>query len=85
MPDFTYEQQVKVAKKLRKIAKLIDKELTAAGADRMPWSLHTWGGNRCQYVSNVGLEHAKIAMQETLDRWAEHERDPEPPLEGGFQ
>ncbi len=79
---FTHAQQVAVARRLRKIARLIDKELAAAGAPRMPWSLFTWGGNRGQYISNAGREDVKKALTETLERW---EQPPEPPLETGFQ
>lgn len=68
---FTFEQQVAVAKSLRRIAKMIDKELAKAGAPRMPWSLFTWGGHRGQYVSNVERKHARLAIQETLERWGE--------------
>lgn len=68
---FTFEQQVAVAKALRRIAKMIDKELARAGAPRMPWSLFTWGGHRGQYVSNVARLHARKAIEETLERWGE--------------
>jgi len=79
--DFTFEQQVAVAKVLPRIARLIDKELQKAGAPRMPWSLYTWGGNRAQYISNTQRSDTKRAMQETLDRWNEQQ---DPPLTGGF-
>lgn len=65
---FTHAQQVAVARRLRNIARLIDKELAAAGAPRMPWSLFTWGRNRGQYISNAGCEDVKKALTETLER-----------------
>ena len=83
MTSLTYEQQVAIARRLRKIARLIDKELTAATGQRVPFSLYTWGGNRSQYISNVDRAEVKVAMQETLDRWNEPQ-DP-PPGQGGWQ
>lgn len=77
----TFEQQIAISKRLQRIARLIDKELKAATGERVPWSLYTWGGHRCQYVSNVGRDQAKIAMQECLDRWNEPQ---EPPPHQGF-
>lgn len=83
MSDLTYQQQVAIARRLQKIARLIDKELTAAAGQRVPFSLYTWGGNRSQYVGNAPREDVKAAMQETLDRWNEPQ-DP-PPGQGGWQ
>ena len=80
----TYEEQVRIARRLPHIARLIDRELVkAAGGKRVPWSLYTWGGNRCQYISNTSRDQAKIAMQDTLDRWNEPQ-DP-PPGKRGWQ
>lgn len=83
MTTLTYEQQVAIARRLQKIARLIDKELKAATGQRVPFSLYTWGGNRSQYISNVDRAEVKAAMQETLDRWNEPQ-DP-PPGQGGWQ
>lgn len=74
----TFEDQVGISKRMQRIARLIDAELTkATGGKRVPWSLYTWGGHRSQYVSNVAREDAKVAMRETLDRWDEPQ-DPPP-------
>lgn len=67
----TFEDQVKVSRRLQRIARLIDKELKAAGVLGMTWSLYTWGGGRAQYVSNAKRDDVKIAMQEALARWNE--------------
>lgn len=75
--NLTFEHQVVISKRLQRIARLIDKELTSATGVRVPFSLYTWGGNRCQYVSNTARDDAKIAMQECLDRWSEPQ-DPAP-------
>lgn len=70
--DFTFTDNLAVARALQPIAKLIDAELSkATGGKRVPFALYTWGGQRGQYVSNVDREQSKIAMQETLERWAE--------------
>lgn len=85
MPDqpLTFADQVAISKRLRKLARMIDRELSGAtGGKRVPFSLYTWGGHRAQYVSNVEREQAKIAMKECLDRWAEPQ---DPPPHEGFQ
>lgn len=76
----TLEQQVAISKRLQRIARMIDRELSAATGERVAWSLYTWGGNLGQYVSNTDREQAKIAMLECLDRWNEP-KDP-PPHQG---
>lgn len=81
MSDPNFQDQVTLARLLPRIAKLIDKEIKRAGLSPQPWSLYTWGGNRCQYISNTDREQSKIAMQECLDRWAEPQ---EPPPHKGF-
>lgn len=74
----TFADQVEISKRMQRIARLIDKELSkATGGKRVPFSLYTWGGHRAQYVSNVARDDAKVAMQECLDRWAEPQ-DPPP-------
>lgn len=76
--DLTFADQVAVSKRMQKIARMIDAEMKkATGGKRVPWSLYTWGGHRSQYVSNVKRDDAKVAMQETLDRWNEPQ-DPPP-------
>jgi hypothetical protein len=76
--DLTFADQVEIALRLQRIARMIDKELSkAAGGKRVPFSLYTWGGHRAQYVSNVARDDAKVAMQECLDRWGEPQ-DPPP-------
>ncbi len=84
--SFSFEQQVRVAKRLQRIARMIDAELKKAGAEGMPWSLYTWGGHRAQYVSNVTDRSQSVAaMQETIDRWKANEPDDPPIHQGGFQ
>jgi hypothetical protein len=82
-PDrtLTFEDQVRLSRLLPKLARMIDKEISKAGLPRAPWSLYTWGGNRCQYVSNTAREDAKTAMRECLDRWEEPQ---DPPPHQGF-
>ena len=70
-PDFPIAQQLAVSRALPRIARMIDKELTRAGAPRMPWSLLTWGGHRSQYVSIAARADARAAIAETLERWGE--------------
>lgn len=77
----SFDKQVAISKRLLRIARLIDKELIAATGQRVPWSLYTWGGHRCQYVSNTDRDQAKVAMQECLDRWNEPQ---DPPPHRGF-
>ncbi|GEM_PF-2247783 len=72
-----FSEQVKLATLLPEIAQKIDEMILEAGLPRQPWSLYTWGGHRCQYISNTAREDARSAMQETLDRWGEMQ-DPPP-------
>lgn len=70
--DLTFLDQVAISQKMQDIARMIDAELSkATGGKRVPFSLYTWGGHRSQYVSNVDRDQAKVAMQETLDRWGD--------------
>lgn len=78
--SLTFEQQIAISRVLQKIARQIDKELTKAAGESVPFSLYTWGGNRSQYVSNTDRDQVKVAMQETLDRWSKPQ-DP-PPHQG---
>lgn len=76
--DLTFSDQVAISRRMERIARMIDKELSkATGGKRVPFSLYTWGGHRAQYVSNTDRDQAKAAMRECLDRWAEHQ-DPPP-------
>lgn len=72
-----FELQVKISQLLPDIARMIDKAIDDAGLPRQPWSLYTWGGQRCQYISNTAREDSRVAMKETLDRWDE-QQDPPP-------
>lgn len=73
----SFKDQGALAKMLPDIARKIDAMIADAGLPRQPWSLYTWGGNRCQYISNVDRSQARTAMQETLARWDERQ-DPPP-------
>ena len=72
-----FEEQVKLAALLPELARMIDKAIKDAGLPKQPWSLYTWGGHRCQYISNVDRSESRKAMRETLDRWDEAQ-DPPP-------
>jgi len=72
-----FAEQIRLAHLLPEIAKTIDKMVEDAGLPKQPWSLYTWGGNRCQYISNTAREDSRAAMQETLARWDE-QQDPQP-------
>ena len=72
-----FAEQVKLATLLPEIAREIDRMVADAGLPKQPWSLYTWGGFRCQYISNTAREQSRIAMKETLDRWGEAQ-DPPP-------
>lgn len=76
-PTMTFGQQVAISRRLQKIARMIDRELSSAAGCRVPFSLYTWGGHRAQYVSNVARDDAKVVMRECLDRWQEPQ-DPPP-------
>lgn len=76
--ELTFDDQVRISRRLQAIARLIDRELMkASGGKRVPFSLYTWGGHRSQYVSNCAREDARVAMRECLDRWDEPQ-DPAP-------
>ena len=72
-----FAEQVKLAVLLPEIARKVDDMIEEAGLPRQPWSLYTWGGHRCQYISNVDREQSRVAMKETLERWDE-QQDPAP-------
>lgn len=72
-----FAEQVKLAVLLPEIAREIDKMVAEAGLPKQPWSFYTWGGMRCQYISNVPRDQSRVAMKETLDRWDE-QQDPPP-------
>jgi hypothetical protein len=66
-----FEEQARLAQLLPDIARTIDRMIKDAGLPPQPWSLYTWGGNRCQYISNVERDQSRAAMRETLARWDE--------------
>jgi len=67
--ELTFDDQVKISRRLKHIAKMVDRELEKACGKRVPFSLFTWGGKRSQYVANTDRDQAMIAMTETLERW----------------
>lgn len=76
MPDtpapfaaLSYEQQVRIAKRLPRIADMVEKELAKAAGTRVGFSVLTWGAGRTQYVSNAQRADTKTAMRELVDRW----------------
>ncbi len=71
-----FHDQARMARLLPEIAKTIDKMIADAGIPKQPWSLYTWGGNRCQYISNTNREQTRAAMTETLARWDEQQDPP---------
>lgn len=73
----SFDEQVALAKLLPKIARKIDTMIRDAQLPRQPWSLYTWGGNRCQYISSAPRADCKRAMEETLARW-DDPQDPPP-------
>lgn len=78
---------VRIGQRLKKIARLIEKELEKAGADRdsTQFSLLVWGEARVQYVGTATRETVKEAMLELLDRWEKNDPDlgiPAMPLGG---
>lgn len=78
----TFGDQVKISRRLQKIARMVNAELTkATGGKPVPFSLITWGGNRSQYISNANRDEIKAGMRETLERWEENE-DPPPHKRG---
>lgn len=77
----TFDDQVKISRKLSSIASMVEKRLKKACGKDVPFSIYTWGGQRAQYVSNVAREDAKTAMRECLDRWDEPQ---DPPPHKGF-
>lgn len=79
---------VKVGRRLQRIARMIEKELGKAGADReqVQFSLLVWGPGRSQYVSNARREDVKTALVELIERW-DTEADlgqPKMPLGGEY-
>lgn len=65
----TYDEQVKIARALPRIARILRTELTKAAGRPVLFSLWTWGDGRSQYISNAQRDDIKKALQETLDRW----------------
>lgn len=78
---------VNIGNRLQRIARMLEKELRKAGADRgdAQFSLLVWGPDRVQYVSNAERGDVKIAMHELLKKWDKPGADlgkPKPPLGG---
>lgn len=62
----------RISNRLQKIARMIEKELEKAGADReeTQFSLLIWcAGGRMQYVSTAERETVRVAMIELADKW----------------
>lgn len=62
---------VKIGNRLQRIARLIEKELTKAGADKdeVQFSLLVWGPGRMQYVSNAERSSVRDGMAEMVEKW----------------
>jgi hypothetical protein len=75
----TPEQQIRVSRRLKRIARLLDKELSQAAGVKVPFSLFIWGDGRSQYVANIDRQDAMAVMEETLTRFKRHEPDLGPP------
>jgi hypothetical protein len=78
---------VRVGQRLQKIARMIERELEKAGADRdhVQFSLLVWGEGRTQYVGNAERSGVATAMREVLTRWETGDKDlgvPRLPLGG---
>lgn len=67
--DLSYEQQARIAKRLRRIADILERELDKAAGTRVCFSLLTWGTGRVQYISNGNREDTSKALRELLGRW----------------
>lgn len=76
----THDQQVKMSRALKRIAKMIDRELEKAAGQRVAFSLYTWGAfggdERIQYVGNGDRDAVRDTMRKLLDRW---DQPPDPP------
>ena len=77
----------KVGQRLQKIARLLEKELRKAGADKdeVQFFLLIWGQGRMQYVSNAERGGVKEALSELLAKWDREGADrgvPSKPLGG---
>jgi len=78
----------RISNRLQRIARMIEKELEKAGADkdRVSFSLLIWGPGRMQYCSNAERSDVRNAMQEMVTKWDKDGEDLGPvrlPL-GGF-
>jgi uncharacterized protein involved in exopolysaccharide biosynthesis len=67
-PD-DYRRAVRVANRLQKIGRMIDRELEKAAGERVTFTLMVHAAGRTQYVSNGQRENMREVMQELLDRW----------------
>ena len=68
---------VRIANRMQKIARMIEKELTKAGADKdeVQFSLQVWSNGRMQYVSNAERATVRDAMVELVAKW-DKEKEP---------
>lgn len=79
---------IKIGKRLQKIARMITIELERVGVsnDDAQFSLLVWGPDRVQYVGTATRETSKAAMKELLERWdkPQEELGPllRPPVDG---
>lgn len=64
-------RNAKIGARLQRIARLIEKELAKAGADRADtqFSLIIWGEGRMQYVGTGERSDTKKAMEEMVAKW----------------
>lgn len=80
MAKLTIDQQARMSRALRKIAKMIDRELEKAAGQRVAFSIYTWGAfdgdERIQYVGNGERDAVKDTMRRLLEQWDE---PPDPP------
>ena len=79
---------VRIGNRLQRIGRLIEKELSKAGASKeeAQFSLIIWGGGRMQYISNAEREGVREAMREMVERWDKPGEDlgkPALPVFGG--
>jgi hypothetical protein len=67
------EQRRRLSLRLRRIAKLVERELKRATGEEVGFSLVAWGGfgedHMVQYVSNVEREDAMREMLALIEGW----------------
>lgn len=77
----------RISNRLQRIARLIEKELEKAGADRedAQFSLLIWGPDRMQYVSTAERSTVKEAMKEMIAKWDTDDLGPVQKPLGGME